>query len=241
MVRIKHIHSEAFTIVDNKFIREERLSWKARGIFLYLYAQADDWNFYEAEVALHATDGKDSLHSGLQELERLGYLRRVRGRKEQGKFANMIWELTMEPEGNVEDTTKSRKVTRLPVTTKQIDTTMEIVTPPVAEKVGAEDASDTKSAHQVIIDHLNKQTGRRYNARTKATVALINERLSEGYQVADFIKVIDTKVQHWLHDDKFNGYLRPETLFSARFDGYVNEAPRRVKTVNNAMQEAWYE
>lgn len=220
MVRIKRSQSDSFTIVDNKFVREENLSWKARGIFMYLYAQADDWNFYEAEVALHATDGKDSLRSGLQELEKFGYLRRERGRKQQGKFTNMVWELTMNPH---------RKQVRQPKAPTEGNGHRKVVNLKNPEK----------PPYEQIIMHLNAKTGRQYNPMTKATVEIIDERLNEGYQVDDFIKVIDTKVQHWLHDERFSLYLRPTTLFSDRFDSYMNETFQGSKQVG--LEEAWYE
>ena len=40
--------------------------------------------------------------------------------------------------------------------------------------------------------------------------------------------VIDKKCAEWLHDPKMRAYLRPETLFGAKFEGYLN-APERGK------------
>lgn len=94
MSNIKRIKKHGFTITDNKLIKDERLSWKARGIFQYLWAMPDDWSFYVEEVAKHSKDGIKALKSGLSELEEYGYLKRIRIHDEKGLFSKMSWELS---------------------------------------------------------------------------------------------------------------------------------------------------
>lgn len=72
-----------------------------------------------------------------------------------------------------------------------------------------------------IIDYLNEKAGTKYRVTTVATGRHINARLSEGYTVADFKKVIDTKCAEWLGTE-YAKYLRPDTLFAGKFEGYVN-------------------
>lgn len=38
----------------------------------------------------------------------------------------------------------------------------------------------------------------------------------------DIKKVIDNRVQAWGKDKKMAQYLRPQTLFSTKFEGYLN-------------------
>ena len=97
MTRIKKDYSKGFTTLNNVVLRDERLSWKARGIFSYLWSMPDDWDFYETEVAKHATDGRASLRSGLGELTKFGYLERTRSRNKNGKFGAPVWVLHDEP------------------------------------------------------------------------------------------------------------------------------------------------
>lgn len=52
-------------------------------------------------------------------------------------------------------------------------------------------------------------------------------RLNEGFDIEDFKKVIDTKVDAWKNDETMNTYLRPATLFGPKFEGYLNEKPRK--------------
>ena len=73
-----------------------------------------------------------------------------------------------------------------------------------------------------VIDYLNSKIGSAYKHSTKTTIQLIKARLNEGYTVDDIKKVIDNRVQAWCKDKKMAQYLRPQTLFSTKFEGYLN-------------------
>lgn len=79
-----------------------------------------------------------------------------------------------------------------------------------------------------IIDYLNKRAGKKYSVKTKKTVQLIHKLLDNGFTVEDFERVIDIKCKQWLNNEKMNQYLRPRTLFSEKFEDYLNEAPARL-------------
>lgn len=96
MVKIRKNGSSKITIVSNQIVRDDSLSWKARGIFVYLWSQSENWNFYEKEVAKHSADGLASLRSGIKELENHGYINRTRERV-NGKLATPVWILSEEP------------------------------------------------------------------------------------------------------------------------------------------------
>lgn len=94
MVHLVKNTAKNYTNISNAVIRDERLSWKARGIFIYMWSQADNWNFYVSELAKHSTDGEGALQSGLKELEKLGYLVRRHRQTKKGVFDGMEWVLT---------------------------------------------------------------------------------------------------------------------------------------------------
>ena len=73
-----------------------------------------------------------------------------------------------------------------------------------------------------IIDYLNEKAGTRYKPSSKKTKDLVNARLNEGFEVQDFKKVIDNKVNDW-KGTEWEKFLRPETLFSSKFEGYLNQ------------------
>ncbi|PIC63450.1 replication protein [Sporosarcina sp. P13] len=81
-------------------------------------------------------------------------------------------------------------------------------------------------AIHAVIDYLNQQTNKQFKANAAATKKAINARLTEGYTVDDFKRVIDLKVSQWQNDPKFRTYLRPSTLFNpTNFENYLNEVP----------------
>ena len=97
MVRIRKDISSHVTIVDQQLARDSSLSWKARGIFLYLWSQSEEWDFNELEVLRHATDGRDSFRTGVKELEEHGYLERERNRNGKGQVSSSKWVLHEKP------------------------------------------------------------------------------------------------------------------------------------------------
>ena len=74
-----------------------------------------------------------------------------------------------------------------------------------------------------IIDYLNNKLGTNYRDTTIATRRLVNARMNEGYTVDDFKQVIDKKYKEWGNDEDMSAYLRPNTLFSNKFESYLNQ------------------
>ena len=89
-----------------------------------------------------------------------------------------------------------------------------------------------------IIDYLNKRAGKKYSVKTKKTAQLIHKLLDNGFTVEDFERVIDIKCKQWLNNEKMNQYLRPRTLFSEKFEDYLNEAPARVQQASSGQSVA---
>ena len=83
-----------------------------------------------------------------------------------------------------------------------------------------------KIPYKEIVDYLNSKTGKNYRPTTAKTKDLIKARCNEGFTLDDFKRVIDNKVIDWSNNDRMSKYLRPETLFSNKFEGYLNEEPK---------------
>lgn len=87
-----------------------------------------------------------------------------------------------------------------------------------------------------IVDYLNEKADRQFKSSTKKTQSLIRARFNDGWEVDHFKTVIDNKVAQWKDDNNMQRYLRPDTLFGTKFEGYLNEdAPKKSK------QEGWFE
>ena len=90
-----------------------------------------------------------------------------------------------------------------------------------------------------IISFLNSTTGSKYKASTDKTRRLIAARLAEGFSVDDFKAVITKKAKEWQGTDMAQ-YLRPETLFGTKFEGYLNQPEvrnNRRSPLSRAEQE----
>ena len=79
------------------------------------------------------------------------------------------------------------------------------------------------SVAKQVVEYLNQVRGTQYNPLNKSTIAKINGWVKEGHSLEDFITVVDKKVAEWGTDPKMMGYLRPETLFGSKFEGYLNQ------------------
>ena len=84
--------------------------------------------------------------------------------------------------------------------------------------------------YQEIVNHLNNSAGTNYRASSKKTRELIKARISEGYTLEDFKVVIEKKNREWINDNKMKAYLRPETLFGTKFEGYLNQPEKELTT-----------
>lgn len=82
-------------------------------------------------------------------------------------------------------------------------------------------SSDTDIFYKVCT-YLNEKAETNYRHTSSAFIKHVNSRVSEGYCLEDFKKVIDTKVHSW-KGTEFEKYLRPQTLFGNKFDAYLNE------------------
>lgn len=87
--------------------------------------------------------------------------------------------------------------------------------------------SSINNIYSEIIDFLNSKAGTKYRKDNKKTISLIEAKLKDGFTIQDFKKVIHNKCLEW-KGTKMAAYLRPETLFGSKFEGYLNQ-----KVVNN--------
>ena len=94
-----------------------------------------------------------------------------------------------------------------------------------------------------VITHLNESVGKKYRLTAESHRKLIRARLKDGYQIEDFVSVIDVKCREW-EGTEFAKFLRPQTLFSKEhFDTYLNQAEIQVVRGGNrdASDDKWSE
>jgi hypothetical protein len=67
-----------FTQINNKVLNDKNLSWKAKGVYCYIYSKTEDWQFSIKRIALDYSTGVEATTSAIKELEVSGYLKRVK-------------------------------------------------------------------------------------------------------------------------------------------------------------------
>ncbi len=93
--------------------------------------------------------------------------------------------------------------------------------------------------YKEICDYLNIRANSNYRHTTKKTKDLIKARFNEGFTLDNFKEVIDKKCVEWMNTD-MQKYLRPETLFGTKFEGYLNQQVTK-KVTSNPFIEALME
>ncbi|MED1406952.1 DnaD domain protein [Bacillus mycoides] len=80
-----------YSVIHNTPLRDENLSWRAKGLLAYMLSLPDDWTFHATELSQHAKDSEKTTTSIIKELKKAGYLRRYPiQNQETGKISH--WE-----------------------------------------------------------------------------------------------------------------------------------------------------
>lgn len=99
------------------------------------------------------------------------------------------------------------------------------------------DRIDQDNIYCSVVSYLNQKAGTQYKATSKKTQSLIKARLAEGFTVEDFERVIDNMCAEWIGDVKMQAYIRPETLFGTKFEGYLNRKTKRAAQQHKAAPD----
>ena len=99
MPKLHRAYVQDFTMVHNEVLRDGRLSYKAKGLFMYLWHLPDDCEISLGMLQAHSQeDGQRAVRTGVTELESKGYLTIARVRAPQtGKFTDTAWTLDDSP------------------------------------------------------------------------------------------------------------------------------------------------
>lgn len=252
-MKIKKQYQKGFTTIDNAVLNDTNLSWKAKGLFVYLWSQSDEWNFYESEVVKHSTDKIASLKSGLKELEQQGYLKRQRKRDDKGHLKENEWILSDNPmlENPMLDNPALENHTLTNTNNNNINNNKDESNSTKENK--GKKSSNKKNKYNLnykeFIEWFNEETGRKFESDKSGTIKgfkkNIEARFKEGYTKQDLYLVTKDKAKEWKDDKKQKQYLRPSTLFgSEHFDEYLTLAteryspePQKKKEESSAKEE----
>ena len=90
-----------YSVISNYHFKEKGMSLKAKGLLSLMLSLPDDWNYNISGLTKLSKDGKDSVMSALNELEKFGYLIRVRLVNEKGQFNGVEYNIFEEPQQEI--------------------------------------------------------------------------------------------------------------------------------------------
>lgn len=92
LIRRRMRFERDYTQLPNRWLRDERLSFRARGLLAMLMSHEPGWKVTLKSVAGATPEGIDAMRTAVAELERYGYLVR-HAVKARGRFQGDDWEL----------------------------------------------------------------------------------------------------------------------------------------------------
>ncbi len=223
----KRTKKRDFTIICNTLLQDEQLSYEAKGVLMELLSRPEDWVIRKSQlIRTHTRVTK--LNRMFNELKRAGYLYvyYVRGMRDgRNVIIDRCWIVSEYPMtiDYFEKAVDSLKVGKPYVKESLIKEERQLQNKNSLQSTESLQNTETNGYAETIITHLNNKFNSKYKTTSKKTRSLISARLKEGFSVEDFKTVIDKKYNEWFEDNKMAGFLRPETLFSNKFESYLNQ------------------
>lgn len=159
-------------------------------------------------------------HQNLDALEKIREQNRLRKQKQRKKLS------LAEPKNNM-----SRDVTINVTASHATDIDKELDKDKELKDIlsGNPTADESEIPFKLITDLLNQMSEKNYRHTTPKTQQLIKARWNEGFRFDDFKKVILAKCYEWRDNPDMSKFLRPETLFGTKFEGYLNNSDEVIK------------
>jgi len=82
-------HVRDYTVFSNNLIAEPSLSWRAKGILMYLLSKPQDWQTRIKDIQRHGKEGRDAVRKAIAELTDAGYINKQQCRDESGSFTGI--------------------------------------------------------------------------------------------------------------------------------------------------------
>jgi len=89
LIRGYHSFDDQFVQIPNAWLRDSRISLKARGLMAQIMTHREDWSLSINRLASDNGEGKHAIRQAIAELEKFGYL--VRDQVNDKRFAEAIW------------------------------------------------------------------------------------------------------------------------------------------------------
>lgn len=118
IIRVVKDRKNPYAQIDKEALYNPEMSWKAKGILAYLLSKPDDWKININDLEKKATDGRDSVRTGLIELEKAGHIHKKRTQNNLGKFSG--WDYVLYESPKTENPTSDNPTSGKPTSEKPI-------------------------------------------------------------------------------------------------------------------------
>lgn len=232
---LKDIRKKDWFFIENALIDRDDLTTYEKIIYIVLARHSNDGSCCFPSYKTIADKAGCSDRTVMKTIDSLEekklILKEKRKTSKNKQMSNMYYIMSVKNLGII-----SEYVSPLPV--KEIHSTYEHSSPLPVNEVHTNNTNINNTninIHSLVINRLNKTANKNYKSSTPKTKKLIQARLNEKFILEDFYKVIDHKSQEWLGTD-MEKFLRPETLFGNKFEGYLNEKVS-LKNANEKIEE----
>jgi hypothetical protein len=91
IIRVKH--STNFTQIHNDFLRNTKVSWKAKGLLCAIMSLPDNWIVKKTTLHQFSSDGRDATIRAFNELIQNRYVKQVTkySKDNKGRFTNIVY------------------------------------------------------------------------------------------------------------------------------------------------------
>lgn len=248
-----------FGMVPNELTR--KASIKATGMWCFIEQLPEGWDFSVEGLSKVMHEGKDAIRSAVQELENLGYLVRVQGKNDIGKFSKSDWELRWHPENpSSEEPSAENPTTENPpqyhierITNRTNGITKDKDICKSNKKKSSYSSKEVKEIAERVKEFWNKVfggTNKVPNIRgiTDFRLKKVRDRLDNGFTPEDFVEAILNARESdfcmnkftgfgfdWLFDNDKNMMKLVENTFSTKAE--IKEDPTGTKILAAAYQD----
>lgn len=216
-----------YTVMSNYHFRDKRLSFKAKGILSFMLSLPDDWDYSVQGLITTAKDGRDSVTSGLKELEHYGYLKREPIR-EKGIIKDWNYIIFEQPICESTENTHFEPDTENPKVDSEPDTENPDTEKPLTENPKQINTKDNKYINNnIYISSISKKSSSKENENAEIHN---NEENIEKYEEID--KAIDEFEEIWKNYPKKVGKGKAREFYIA-----WTVKGRKLKTNNYRLRK----
>ena len=207
------VKTDRYTVIDNETIRDEYLSFRATGLLVFLLSLPDNWSTNMTHLTASKSEGRDAVKNALSELMNAGYVKRVQGHDDDGRF--LAAEMLVRESTDI-PWPEETPLTEKPLTVNPSTEKPSTVNPQLQKKEDTKDrdgestekektATFTSQAREIWDEYVESlkrfDPSKRKPVFTDARMRKIIDMLHRGYSVED----LKLAVTGWEYSDFHRG------------------------------------